>query len=198
VIATTIAPKQITAAMAVHRFFPGETCVGLAIAGGVEPFSSAAAAVGPTNSTGAMEAVPSTRDCFDISGVLSRVPETLAQLGDSRVEAVIEIDERVVGPEGGAEIIAAYDFAGLFQQKLQNPEWLFLHPQQHPAFAAVLPGRDQLRTCRSELRAPSDCSEPLTEQFTTAAALLTDPDRQMTECSKSLQKKNFVGDAAVR
>jgi hypothetical protein len=59
-------------------------------------------------------------------GIGGRVPERLAQLVDGSIQAVVEIDERVLRPEFLAQFLARDDVSGPLQEKTQNLEWLFL------------------------------------------------------------------------
>jgi hypothetical protein len=42
------------------------------------------------------------------------------------VEAVFEVYEGMIGPQGGAELLAAHHFAPALQKQQQDPERLFL------------------------------------------------------------------------
>lgn len=75
------------------------------------------------------EAVPATWKGFDEARIRGAVPKSIAELVDSGVEAVIEIDERVGWPEPLAEFFASHNVPGTFEQRGQNPERLFLNPK---------------------------------------------------------------------
>jgi hypothetical protein len=69
------------------------------------------------------------------------------------VQAVIEIHESVGGPDSLLEFFAGYNFARLFEQRLQNPERLLLQPNANSAFAQLSGTQIQLKAIEThELR----------------------------------------------
>lgn len=75
------------------------------------------------------EAVSAARERFDEAGIGGGVAEGFAQLVDRGVEAVIEIDEGVRGPESLAEFFAGDDFAWTFEKSEQDLERLLLQAE---------------------------------------------------------------------
>lgn len=73
------------------------------------------------------ETVAAAREGFDETGVVGRIAQGLAQLVDGLVQAVIEIDERVGGPEPITQFFASDDLAGIFKQHCQNLYRLLLN-----------------------------------------------------------------------
>ena len=69
---------------------------------------------------------PTSRQGLDKTWILRRIAQRLAQLADSRVQAVIEIDDGVVGLEALLQFLARDEFARALQQHRQNFEGLFL------------------------------------------------------------------------
>jgi hypothetical protein len=63
------------------------------------------------------EAVTQSGKRFDVARLLGGVAKCLSQPGDGGVQVVVEVDERVLAPEALAQIVAAHQFAGTFQQR---------------------------------------------------------------------------------
>ena len=57
----------------------------------------------------------------------------LAELANGDVEAVIEVDESVGGPDYPPQLVACHHLAGVFQQGIQDQERLILELQAAPA-----------------------------------------------------------------
>jgi hypothetical protein len=64
--------------------------------------------------------------CLDILGIIRIVAEGLAQLRYRHPEAVIEVLNRIVRPNSIANLLASYDFPGVFQQRQEYPKRLLL------------------------------------------------------------------------
>jgi hypothetical protein len=74
------------------------------------------------------EAVAAASNCFDEAGTLGRVAEGLTDLVDRLVEPVVEIHERVRGPEFLLKFLATDDLTGALEQYRQDLEGLLLKP----------------------------------------------------------------------
>src|SRR6202007_2676832 len=72
------------------------------------------------------EAITTARDGLDKTRRLCRVAERFPEPLDSVVDAVIEIDERIGGPDLGTQLFSRHDLAGTLSEKLQNLEGLVL------------------------------------------------------------------------
>ncbi len=84
---------------------------------------------------GSDEAVPPSGQRFDVSRCLRRVSQHLANPGDRVVQAVVEIHERIRGPQPGPDLFAGDEVAGRLQQQRQHLNGLPLQTQLHAAFA---------------------------------------------------------------
>lgn len=69
---------------------------------------------------GSDEAVAATGKGFDEAGIVGGVAQGFAELVDSGVEAVAEIDEGVIGPNTLAELIAGDELAGVLEESGQD------------------------------------------------------------------------------
>src|SRR5262245_1790868 len=87
------------------------------------------------NSDVSEEAVAATTDSFDEAGTLGGVAEGLADFVDCLVEPVVEIHERVSGPEFLLKFLATDDLAGVLEQRHQDLEGLLLEPDSDAALA---------------------------------------------------------------
>src|SRR5262249_39948928 len=74
------------------------------------------------------KAVTALGESFNEARAVGGVAEGFSQLVDGLVQAVIEIDEGVGGPEFVAQLLAGNDFTGMFQKHDQDLEGLFLEP----------------------------------------------------------------------
>ena len=61
------------------------------------------------------EAIPAFGNGFDIKRLVGGVAEGFAQLHDRRIQAMVEIDKRVGGPERPLQVFAGNQFPGMFQ-----------------------------------------------------------------------------------
>jgi hypothetical protein len=80
------------------------------------------------NSDVSEEAVAATGHSFDEAGTLGGVAEGLTDFVDRLVQPVVEIDERVCGPEFLLKFLAPDDLAGVLEQHCQHLEGLLLKP----------------------------------------------------------------------
>ena len=81
------------------------------------------------------EAVSAAGKGFDVAWARGGVSEGLADFVDGGVEAVVEIDESVGGPEFLLELFARDDFASAFEKQGENLERLALQAELDAAFA---------------------------------------------------------------
>jgi len=61
------------------------------------------------------------------NAVLPGVPEGLSEAGHGGIESMLEVDERVIGPQAPAKFVASDDCAWLFEQGFQDLERLCLN-----------------------------------------------------------------------
>jgi hypothetical protein len=87
------------------------------------------------NSDISEEAVAATTDSFNEAGTLGGVAEGLTDFADRLVEPVVEIHERVRGPEFLLKFLAKDDPAGVLKQHRQDLEGLLLKPNSEAALA---------------------------------------------------------------
>jgi hypothetical protein len=83
------------------------------------------------------EAVTALGKSFDEAGVVGFVGEGVAELVDGGVQAMLEIDEGVFGPEALLELLAGDDEAGVFQENGEDLEWAILEFETDPGFAEL-------------------------------------------------------------
>ena len=95
------------------------------------------------------ESVATPGQRFDVDGVVGRVSQGLAQLVDGLVQALLIIHERAVGPKAPLEVLAGNDLAGLFEQRRQDLDWLFLHFQTDAVFGELASLRVELEYAES-------------------------------------------------
>ena len=77
---------------------------------------------------------------FNVTGAGGRVSKGLADFVDGRVEAVVEIDEGIGGPEFLLQVFARNDFASALEQQCQNLERLALQAEFHAALTQFTRG----------------------------------------------------------
>ena len=85
------------------------------------------------------EAISAARQRFHKAGILCRVAQRIAQPLDRGVQAVVEVHERIGGPQAAVEILPGDHFAGTLQQHGQDLKGLLLQANLE-AVAAELPG----------------------------------------------------------
>ena len=74
----------------------------------------------------AYEAITPFGHGFDEAGLLGGITQGLAQPGDGAVQAMIEVNKCVRGPQVLAQLVPRDHFPGTLQQQRQNTQWLFL------------------------------------------------------------------------
>ena len=70
------------------------------------------------------EPVPAARQRLDIARDVGRIVERLAQAAHRRVQAGLEVDERIGAPEAIAQCLARDELARTLEQRLQNRDGL--------------------------------------------------------------------------
>ncbi len=84
---------------------------------------------------GSDETVAAFGESFDEAGVVGLVGEGVAEFVDGGVEAVLEIDEGVFGPQAFLELLAGDDEAGVFKEDGENLEGTILELEADAGFA---------------------------------------------------------------
>src|SRR5437867_4092469 len=74
------------------------------------------------------EPVAAPRHRLYVSRFIRRFPERLPQLLDSGVDALVELDDGVVGPELHSNLFAQHHLAGMLQEDEQHLEGLLVKP----------------------------------------------------------------------
>ena len=74
------------------------------------------------------EPVTPAREGLDVAGGLGRVAQGLPQLPHGRVEAVVEVNERIRGPELVPQLFSAHHLARALQEQGQQSKRLILEP----------------------------------------------------------------------
>jgi hypothetical protein len=97
---------------------------------------------------GDKESVATFWKSFDEVGSFCRIAEGFAEFVDGLVEAVVEIDKRVGGPEAAAEFLASDDLAGRFEEHGEDLEGLILETETMPVVAEFT--RTQIELIRAE------------------------------------------------
>ena len=87
------------------------------------------------------EPVTPPREGLDVTGGLGRVAQGLPQLPHGRVEAVVEVDERVRGPELVPQLLSGHHLARPLQEQGQQAKRLILQTDLQ-SLPAQLPGRE--------------------------------------------------------
>src|SRR5215470_20198784 len=77
---------------------------------------------------GSNKSVTTLGKCFNETWLLLVVVQGLAEFLDRRVQAVIEINESVFGPEPFLQILACDDLTGMFQKHREDMKRLDLQP----------------------------------------------------------------------
>ena len=108
------------------------------------------------------EAVAAPSNSFDEAGILRGVAEGFTDLVDRLVEPVVEIHERVRGPEFLLKFLATDDLAGVLEQHRQELEGLLLKPDPQAALAQFAGTKIQLENPKRE--PPADLMVSFHEQ----------------------------------
>ena len=84
---------------------------------------------------GADEAIAAARDGFDVTRSVGVVTQHATEFLDGGVEGVVEIDERVLGPDALAELFASDQYSRFFEKRRQYLKRLTLAADAHAVFA---------------------------------------------------------------
>ena len=80
---------------------------------------------GGKSTDGSDESIPTAGQGLDEPRSIRRVPQRIPQPADSRIQAVLKIDERLCRPETLPQLLASHEVARTIQQRLENLKWLF-------------------------------------------------------------------------
>src|SRR5713226_7492232 len=72
--------------------------------------------------------IPVARQGLDEAGIVRGVAQGLPEPHDGGIQAMIEVDECVIGPKPLSQLLSCNDFASLFEQDGENATGLFLEP----------------------------------------------------------------------
>jgi hypothetical protein len=75
------------------------------------------------------KSVSAARDGLDPARALAAIPKHLPKFVNGPIQAPIEIDERVGGPEPLLKLFPGYNFSRPLEQKQQHLKWLLLDPE---------------------------------------------------------------------
>src|SRR5471030_1190493 len=111
------------------------------------------------------EAVAAPRQGFDKPGRFGWIPQSLAQPLDRGVDAMVELDHGIVGPQLLLQLFPSDQFTLALQQHRQNPDGLFGDFQFEPALTQFSGARIEFKHAETYLRrshavAPSRGSVP--------------------------------------
>jgi hypothetical protein len=81
--------------------------------------------------------VSAARQRFNVAGSLDGVAERLAKARNRIVQAMVEIDKSVRGPNLRPKFLESHDITGALQQCRKYLEWLALQAQSDPTFAQL-------------------------------------------------------------
>src|SRR5215468_7933276 len=81
------------------------------------------------------ETIAAAGQRFDETGIFCRVSQHVAQLLDSAVQPIIEVNKSVSRPEFATEFLARNHVTWMLKQKLEHLEGLVLKPQADAVFA---------------------------------------------------------------
>ena len=95
------------------------------------------------------EAVPAPRYRLDVPRPFRRVPERVAQAPDCGANAVIEFDDRVVGPQAFANVLAGNHFTRRLEEHLENSKGLLLESNAAACFTQFSPGKIQFERAKT-------------------------------------------------
>src|SRR5438034_2270355 len=87
------------------------------------------------------EPVTPAREGLDVTGAFGRVAQGFPQLPYGRVEAVVEVDERVRGPELVPQLLSGHHLARTLQEQGQQAKRLILQTDL-ASLPAQLSGRE--------------------------------------------------------
>jgi uncharacterized protein (DUF1786 family) len=95
------------------------------------------------------KAISAAGQGFDVARTRSRVAQSLAQLIDGGVQAVVEIDEGIGGPELLAHLLARNHIAGTLEKQGQHLQRLILKAKLGAVFAQLARGEIKLEEAKA-------------------------------------------------
>src|SRR6185436_5536221 len=96
------------------------------------------------------EPVAAPRHRLYVARFIRRFPECLPQLLDGGVDAVVELDDGVVGPELLSNLFAQHYLAGIFQKHEQDLEGLLVKPDLQAMLAELRGSNVQLNRPKAD------------------------------------------------
>ena len=116
------------------------------------------------------EAVAALGNGFDVAGIVGRVAKQIADFLDSSVQAVVEVNEGIGGPESLFQFLAGYDFAAAFEEDAKHLEGLVLEAKASAVFPEFAGAQVKLKTIEAQaagrwsvaghgLEAPRGCGQ---------------------------------------
>ena len=112
-------------------------------------------------STNPDEAVAPPRQGLDIDRLFRRFTQCVAQSFDSRIDAVIELDDGVVRPEPLPDVLAQHHLARVIEQHEQDLEGLVLKANADSVFAQFGRSNVQLEGSKTQKSRPLHSDPPL-------------------------------------
>jgi hypothetical protein len=94
--------------------------------------------------------VPFSRQRFHIAWLFRRIPEHLPEARYCNVQAVVEIDKSLIGPELPPEFFASDQFAWALDQRKEHPAGLIGQPKANAVLAKLASLRVQLERAEAE------------------------------------------------
>src|SRR6266705_1573007 len=96
------------------------------------------------------EPISAPRQRLDKSRVVSGVAQCLSELVYGCVQAVVEIDERILRPDLRAQLFARYHFGRPLKQDGKHLEWLFLQLDALTLFAQLSRAQVHLKNSKAQ------------------------------------------------
>ncbi len=83
------------------------------------------------------EAITEARQGLDVLRVFGAIVQGQADLPDAEVKTLLEVDERIIAPDGQADLFARHQGTAMIEQKRKNARWLLLNFGQHAVLAEL-------------------------------------------------------------
>ena len=83
------------------------------------------------------EPIPATRDGLDPARIVGGIRQRRSESIDRRVQALLELNERIVGPQPLAQFVPGDHFSRPLDQHRKNPKRLFLKANLDAALAEL-------------------------------------------------------------
>ena len=99
---------------------------------------------------GGDEAVSTAGQGFEEARARSEIAQRLANFVHRRIQAVIEIDESIGGPDFFAQVVARDHLTGILQQGSENLKRLFLKPYASAVFAQLSGGQVDFKNAKAQ------------------------------------------------